>query len=70
MKNLNSFLLCFSLIALFANNTFAQNPFIRDQFTADPSARVFNGRVKVSSQTGGTLQIRIDRKEFITFSFR
>ena len=25
----------------------AQNPFIRDQFTADPSARVFNGRIYV-----------------------
>lgn len=25
----------------------AQNPFIRDQFTADPSARVFNGKVYV-----------------------
>ena len=23
----------------------AQNPVIRDQFTADPTARVFNGRV-------------------------
>jgi len=47
MKNLNPFLFCFSLIALFANNAFAQNPFIRDQFTADPSARVFNGRIYV-----------------------
>lgn len=26
---------------------FAQNPLIRDQFTADPSARVFNGKVYV-----------------------
>lgn len=25
----------------------AQNPFVRDQFTADPSARVFNGKVYV-----------------------
>lgn len=32
---------------LIAENLFAQNPFIRDQFTADPSARVFNGRVFV-----------------------
>lgn len=32
---------------LFANNVFSQNPIIRDQFTADPSARVFNGKVYV-----------------------
>ena len=35
------------LFALNQCNTFAQNPIIRDQFTADPSARVFNGRVYV-----------------------
>jgi hypothetical protein len=28
-------------------NTQAQNPIIRDQFTADPTARVFNGRVYI-----------------------
>jgi hypothetical protein len=27
------------------NNSIAQNPIIRDQFSADPSARVFNGRI-------------------------
>lgn len=27
--------------------TFSQNPVIRDQYTADPSARVFNGNVYV-----------------------
>ena len=32
---------------LIINQSFAQNPIIRDQFTADPSARVFNGRVYV-----------------------
>ncbi|HDR89452.1 MAG TPA: carbohydrate-binding protein [Bacteroidetes bacterium] len=32
------------LPAIFCN-TFSQNPIIRDQFTADPSARVFNGKV-------------------------
>lgn len=47
MKNLNPVLLCFSLIVLFTNNVIAQNPIIRDQFTADPTARVFNGRVYV-----------------------
>jgi hypothetical protein len=34
------------IIGLFIiNPSFAQNPIIRDQFTADPTARVFNGRV-------------------------
>jgi hypothetical protein len=37
-------LLISALVILF-NQTFAQNPIIRDQFSADPSARVFNGRV-------------------------
>lgn len=40
------FLISF-LIILSAYKIFAQNPIIRDQFTADPSARVFNGRVYV-----------------------
>lgn len=31
----------------FSNNALAQNPFIRNQFTADPSARVFGNRVYV-----------------------
>jgi len=35
------------LLLLTQYNLFAQNPIIRDQFTADPSARVFNGRVYV-----------------------
>jgi beta-xylosidase len=35
------------LLSLTQYNLFAQNPIIRDQFTADPSARVFNGRVYV-----------------------
>jgi hypothetical protein len=30
---------------LIISQSFAQNPVIRDQFTADPTARVFNGRV-------------------------
>jgi hypothetical protein len=47
MKNFKPFLLILALMVLFINNTFAQNPFIRDQFTADPSARVFNDRVYV-----------------------
>jgi len=35
------------LLLVFANHAVAQNPFIRDQFSADPSARVFNERVYV-----------------------
>jgi hypothetical protein len=34
-------------IALAVLSTKGQNPFIRNQFTADPSARVFNGKVYV-----------------------
>src|SRR5690554_4735285 len=39
-------LLCF-LISFPISLSQAQNPIIRDQFTADPSARVFNGRMYV-----------------------
>jgi hypothetical protein len=35
------------LIIIIANDSFAQNPIIATQFTADPSARVFEGRVYV-----------------------
>lgn len=31
--------------AVFSGNIVAQNPVIRDQFTADPTARVFNGKM-------------------------
>lgn len=37
----------FVLTGLFAGALSAQNPFIRDQFTADPTARVFEGKVYV-----------------------
>jgi hypothetical protein len=33
------------LIAYCAGYTFAQNPVIRDQYSADPTARIFNGKV-------------------------
>src|SRR5690606_9666437 len=36
-----------TLVFFCFTNMFAQNPLIRDQFTADPSARVFNDRVYV-----------------------
>ncbi|MBL0180757.1 MAG: family 43 glycosylhydrolase [Chitinophagaceae bacterium] len=35
------------ILFLFTNHSFGQNPFILDQFTADPSARVFGNRVYV-----------------------
>ncbi|MBP1675436.1 MAG: family 43 glycosylhydrolase [Bacteroidetes bacterium] len=47
MKNHLSLLYILFLAVLCLNNAGAQNPLIRDQFTADPSARVFNGRVFV-----------------------
>ena len=46
MKNLKSCALILNLILLFFTTCLlAQNPIIRDQFTADPSARVFEGKV-------------------------
>lgn len=51
MKKLNKFLFLLlqngMMMLLLANTSFAQNPFITDQFTADPSARVFGDRVYV-----------------------
>ncbi len=38
-------LLSFVTLIFGFDQSFAQNPIIRDQFTADPSARVFNGKV-------------------------
>ncbi|MDA3904876.1 MAG: alpha-N-arabinofuranosidase, partial [Bacteroidales bacterium] len=36
-----------TLLFLGCYSAFSQNPIISDQFTADPSARVFNGKVYV-----------------------
>jgi len=36
-----------ALLLFITNNIFAQNPFITNLFTADPSARIFEGRVYV-----------------------
>jgi hypothetical protein len=47
MKNFRFSLLILALSGLSLIDARAQNPFIRDQFTADPTARVFNGRVYV-----------------------
>jgi hypothetical protein len=46
MKNFKVFLLVLSsFVIIFTTSILAQNPIIRNQFTADPSARVFNGKV-------------------------
>jgi hypothetical protein len=47
MKNHFSVIFLFASAVLCQRNADAQNPIITDQFTADPSARVFNGRVYV-----------------------
>jgi len=45
MKSYKS--LIFSFILLVAGSLSAQNPIVRDQFSADPTARVFNGKVYI-----------------------
>jgi hypothetical protein len=45
MKNSLRIFLFIVLTVFTLNGLIAQNPIIRDQFSADPSARVFNGRV-------------------------
>ncbi len=40
-------LFIFSLTVLISDNILCQNPIVRTQFSADPSARVFNGKVYV-----------------------
>jgi len=45
MKNYK--LLILSLLVIVPGLTFSQNPIVRNQFTADPTARVFNGKVYV-----------------------
>jgi hypothetical protein len=47
MKNLKTLLLIVILIVLLMNCSLGQNPIILDQFTADPTARVFKERVYV-----------------------
>lgn len=42
---MKKYILLFILIAFAASYTIAQNPVIRDQYSADPTARVFNGKV-------------------------
>jgi len=45
MENLKKLIFVFALSLLLFSDGLAQNPIIRDQFSADPTARVFNGRV-------------------------
>lgn len=45
MKHTNKIFTLTALIILSVSNSFSQNPIIRDQFSADPSARVFGDRV-------------------------
>jgi hypothetical protein len=48
MRNFNFYLfMSATIIIVITNNLFAQNPIITNQFTADPSARVFEGKVYV-----------------------
>ena len=47
MKIYQLYLLALSFGGLLLNNAFATNPLITDQFTADPTARVFEGKVYV-----------------------
>src|SRR5215212_3368088 len=47
MHKLILFLLLGGMLNVAPKRSFAQNPFIVDQFTADPSARVFGDRVYV-----------------------
>src|SRR5437763_286323 len=41
----NIFFLFILIILLLKNNLVAQNPIIRNQFSADPTARVFDGKI-------------------------
>jgi hypothetical protein len=45
MENFKKLILVFVTVILSFSDIFAQNPIIRDQFSADPTARVFNGKV-------------------------
>jgi beta-xylosidase len=48
LKDYKIFLMVYIFIVIsFTDNTFSQNPIIMDQFTADPAARVFEGKIYV-----------------------
>jgi hypothetical protein len=45
MKNFKKLILVFAAMILLLPASLAQNPVVRNQFSADPTARVFNGKV-------------------------
>ena len=47
MKNYSVYAIFLLLLVIITFNATAQNPIIRNQFSADPSARVFGGRVYI-----------------------
>jgi hypothetical protein len=47
LKKYKLYLIIYCLTIIFGYSTIAQNPIVRDQYTADPSARVYNGKVYV-----------------------
>ena len=62
---MNSKLITSSVAALcFASAALAQNPVIRDQFTADPTARVFEGKVYVYPSHDIISPVEPERKWF------
>lgn len=45
MGNFKKLILLLTAAVMFFSEGLAQNPVIRNQFSADPTARIFNGRV-------------------------
>jgi hypothetical protein len=45
MENFKKLILVLATVMLSFSDSLAQNPIIRDQFSADPTARVFNGKI-------------------------
>jgi len=64
MKNNKPLLLIFALMVLSLDNAIAQNPIIRDQFSADPTARVFNGKVYLYPSHDIPAPENYDRKDW------
>jgi len=64
MKNNKPLLLILALMVLSLDNAIAQNPIIRDQFSADPTARVFNGKVYLYPSHDIPAPENYDRKDW------
>jgi hypothetical protein len=64
MKNHIRFFLFIASTILSLNSLVAQNPIIRDQFSADPSARVFNGKVFLYPSHDIPAPKEFDRKDW------